>query len=109
MTHHIVIRAETAQSRNHVETVLLSILAKRDPDGIEFEVLPGNGPKCRDITLEDIAKIKNALHIGRENSEDLLTQHEMSLGRTTRNNRLTAEAMEVDVELILEALAILAQ
>jgi hypothetical protein len=67
-----------------------------------------NGPEHRAITLEDIAKIKNALQIGLENSEDLLAQHEISLGRSTRNNRLTAEAMEVDVELILEALAILA-
>jgi hypothetical protein len=107
MTHHIVIRAETAQSRNHVETVLRSILTKRDPDGIKFEILPDYGPERRAITLEDIAKIKNALQIGLENSEDLLAQHETSLGRSTRNNRLTAEAMEVDVELILEALAIL--
>lgn len=108
MTHHIVIRAETAQSRNHAETALLSALSKRDPDGIKFEILPDYGPEHRAITLEDIAKIKNALQIGLENSEDLLARHEGSLGRSTRSNRLTAEAMEVDVELILEALAILA-
>jgi hypothetical protein len=108
MTHHITLKAKAPLSTNHVETALLSILAGRSPDGIEFEILPGNGPERRAITLEDIAKIKNALQIGLENSEDLLAQHEISLGRSTRNNRLTAEAMEVDVELILEALAILA-
>ena len=108
MTHHITLKAKAPLSFNHVETALLSILAKRDPDEIEFEILPDYGPERRAITLEDIAKIKSALQIGRENSEDLLARHEGSLGRTTRSNRLTAEAMEVDVELIREAIAILA-
>lgn len=45
-----------------------------------------------------------AVEAGLEYTQELLAQHEVSLGRTTRKNKLTAEAMERDIEQMRRAL-----
>lgn len=45
-----------------------------------------------------------AVEAGLEYTQELLAQHEVSLGRTTRKNKLTAEAMERDLEQMRRAL-----
>jgi len=45
-----------------------------------------------------------AVEAGLEYTQELLAHHEVSLGRTTRKNKLTAEAMERDIEQMRRAL-----
>lgn len=48
-----------------------------------------------------------AVEAGLEYTSELLAMHEVSLGRTTRKNKLTAEAMERDIEQMKRAIAAL--
>lgn len=45
-----------------------------------------------------------AVEAGLEYTRELLANHDVSLGRTTRKNKLTAEAMERDIEQMLKAI-----
>lgn len=49
---------------------------------------------AKDVIYAAIPAVENGLEYTRE----LLAQHDVSLGRTTRKNKLTAEAMERDIE-----------
>lgn len=49
----------------------------------------------------------STLEIAVENATELLAQHDSSFGRTTRKNKLRAEALERDLEAAKKALAML--
>jgi len=53
---------------------------------------------------DDIYAAQSAIRIGIENSQELLDEHEIKLGRTIRSNRLTAERMELEIEKMKAAL-----
>ena len=44
-----------------------------------------------EITLELMNRVNEALYEAKENSQELLSTHEKSLGRTTRKNKSIAE------------------
>lgn len=58
------------------------------------------------VTVErDVLAINvlNAIRCGIEYAKDSLAEHDLSLGRTTRKNRVWAENMEADIRKMHEA------
>jgi len=64
-------------------------------------------PLMRSILQSDFEKIHEALHIGLENTQELLANHDIQLGRTTRSNRATAERLEGEIRQIQEAIELI--
>ena len=61
-------------------------------------------PEIWTIKKDAIYAAHEALKIGIENSEELLTEFELRFGRDTRSNKLTAEQMERDIAFMKKAL-----
>lgn len=56
------------------------------------------------IEKDKIYAAISALQVGLENTQDLLAQHDYSLGRDTRKNRFEAERLENEIRIIGAAL-----
>lgn len=56
------------------------------------------------ILLDTINAVCNALQAGIENTQELLADHDVRLGRTTRSNRMTAERLEDEIAEMKTAL-----
>ena len=59
----------------------------------------------RTVPEKFLLDIRAALDIGYENTCEVLADHDIRLGRTTRGNRIRAELLEVDKLQILDAIA----
>jgi len=60
-------------------------------------------PEMWTIKKDAIYAAHEALKIGIENSEELLSEFELRFGRDTRSNRLAAEQMDRDIEMMKKA------
>lgn len=100
MTHIITLSVETELSEANVKTALLMLMADQQPclTTMKVQILDDHGPERRAITLENLNVVREALQIGLENTEQVLTDHDIKLGRTTRSNRRTAELLEEDID-----------
>ena len=64
-------------------------------------------PECWWMKKDTLYAVAAALRDGLENTQELLINHDASLGRTTRSNRTTAERLESEIakmELAIESL-----
>jgi len=59
------------------------------------------------IPMETLNDAIDALEVGWEYAKEALAQHECSLGRTTRSNRMHAEIVEDDIDKLFRARGIL--
>ena len=62
-------------------------------------------PEIWAMSKDRIYAAQEALRIGIENSEELLADFDARLGREHRSNRIAAERMEQEIELMKKALA----
>lgn len=109
MTHIITLSVETELSEANVKTALLMLMADQQPclTTMKVQILDDHGPERRAIALENLNAVREALQIGLENTEQVLTDHDIKLGRTTRSNRLTAERLEAEVKSVQETIKLL--
>ena len=56
------------------------------------------------MTKDSICAAAAALRVGIDNTRELLSDHDVRLGRTTKSNRLTAERLETEIIQIESAL-----
>jgi len=54
-------------------------------------------PECWAMKKDTIYSARHALEAGLENTQELLVDHDVMLGRTTRSNRYTAERLEGEI------------
>jgi hypothetical protein len=54
-------------------------------------------PECWAMKKDTIYAARTALEAGLENTQELLADHDMKLGRTTRSNRYTAGRLEGEI------------
>jgi hypothetical protein len=54
-------------------------------------------PECWTMKKDTIYAARTALEAGLENTQELLADHDVKLGRTTRSNRYTAERLEGEI------------
>jgi len=52
----------------------------------------------------DLRSMRDCIELAREYAQEVLTDHDTRLGRTTRSNKITAEGIESDIRLISETL-----
>ncbi len=64
----------------------------------------GYQPESWSMLKDSIYAAQNALRAGIENTQELLADHDVRLGRTTRSNRYTAERMEGEIQKMQTAL-----
>lgn len=57
------------------------------------------------MKTETLQAAREALQIGIENTDELLTRHDCDYGRTTRKNRIEAERLESDIEKMRAAVS----
>lgn len=62
-------------------------------------------PECWAMKKDTICAARAALEAGLENTQELLIEHDASLGRTTRKNRFTAERLESEIHDIRRAIS----
>ena len=55
-------------------------------------------PEMWTIAKDHVYAAISAIQIGVENTQDLLAEHDKTLGRSTRKNRLEAERLEKEIE-----------
>lgn len=55
-------------------------------------------PETIAIPTQELRKIVDALEAGLEHTQTVLSEHDASLGRTTRKNKNWAESLEKDIE-----------
>lgn len=60
----------------------------------------------RTIEKTELRRVYDALIAGLENTQELLCDHDVRLGRTTRSNRHTAERLESEIKDIKASLEI---
>jgi hypothetical protein len=58
---------------------------------------PNQYEECWMMKLSTIESVRSALTAGLENTQELLINHDIALGRTTRGNRYTAERLEGEI------------
>ena len=58
---------------------------------------PNQYEECWMMKLSTIKSVRAALTAGMENTQELLINHDIALGRTTRGNRYTAERLEFEI------------
>jgi len=61
-------------------------------------------PESWSMLKDSIYAAQEAIRAGIENTQELLADHEVRLGRTTRSNRYTAERMEGEIRQLQAAL-----
>lgn len=61
-------------------------------------------PETWAMLKDTIYAARTALEAGLENTQELLIEHDASLGRTTRKNRFTAERLESEIRAMKSAL-----
>lgn len=61
-------------------------------------------PESWSMLKDSIYAARTALSAGIENTQELLADHDVRLGRTTRSNRYTAERMEGEIRQMQAAL-----
>jgi hypothetical protein len=86
------------------------MMSKTPKTAFEEEILKANltltemPPEYIELEKFSLLRIADALKIGLENTEQILTEHEANLGRTTRKNRTYAEQLEQEIVTINAAL-----
>lgn len=66
-------------------------------------------PETWAMRKDTIYAARSALKVGLENTQELLIEHDASLGRTTRKNRFTAERLEGEIRSMQSVLEKLCQ
>jgi len=64
----------------------------------------GYMPESWSMLKDSIYAAQEAIRAGIENTQELLSDHDVRLGRTTRSNRYTAERMEGEIRQMQAAL-----
>jgi ribosomal protein S20 len=73
---------------------------------IEWNTRPTNkNDESWSMLKTTIEATKQAVEIGIENTQELLSDFDIRFGRTTRSNRLTAERLEAEIKTMNNALS----
>lgn len=75
----------------------MDILTNKTITATEFS------PEFWEMDKSAIYNARTAIEVGIENTEELLLDHEVNYGRTTRGNRMTAERLEAEIRQMKSA------
>lgn len=69
-------------------------------DGGQPKFMTEYQPETIAIPISELENIIDALEAGLEHTQTVLSEHDASLGRTTRKNKRWAESLEKDIEFL---------
>lgn len=93
---------------NNIDQILANAPELQEYEGLDETACSpsfgGHIPESWSMLKDSIYAAQEAIRAGIENTQDLLADHDVRLGRTTRSNRYTAERMEGEIRQMKAAL-----